>query len=95
MRFLADENFPLAAVRRLREAGHDVAVVAHDSPGIPDEQVFMLAGREERIVLTFDRDYGGLILGAADTGREGRSSTGAAAGMAGDFGLFVSCLLAR
>lgn len=64
MRFLTDENFPLAAVRRLRGAGHDVAVVAHDSPGIPDEEVLMLAVRQGRTVLTFDRDYGGLIFTA-------------------------------
>jgi predicted nuclease of predicted toxin-antitoxin system len=64
VRFLADENFPLAAVRRLREVGHDVVAVAHDSPGIPDEEVLVLAAREERIVLTFDRDYGGLLFAA-------------------------------
>lgn len=27
MRFLADENFPLASVKRLREAGHDVLAI--------------------------------------------------------------------
>ncbi len=61
MKFLADENFPLPSVRRLREAGHDVAAIATDEPGLPDEQVLSLAFREERIILTFDRDYGRLL----------------------------------
>lgn len=67
MNFLANENFPLDAVSRLREAGHGVAAVVHDSPGISDEEVFERAAREDRIVLTFDRDYGRLLF------EEGRS----------------------
>jgi hypothetical protein len=43
MRFLADENFPLPSVSRLREAGHDVAAIASEEPGIPDEQVLLRA----------------------------------------------------
>jgi hypothetical protein len=31
MRFLADENFPLPGVRRLRVAGIDIASVSEDS----------------------------------------------------------------
>lgn len=61
MRFLANENFPLASVSCLREAGHDVAAVIKDSPGAKDAEVLARAAREERIVLTFDRDYGELI----------------------------------
>jgi predicted nuclease of predicted toxin-antitoxin system len=61
MRFLANENFPLASVRRLREAQHDVVSVAETSPGIKDEEILSLAARESRALLTFDRDYGELI----------------------------------
>jgi len=61
MRFLANENFPLASVTRLREAGHDVAAVIEDLPGAKDSEVLARAAREERTVLTFDRDYGELI----------------------------------
>jgi len=61
MQFLANENFPLASVRRLRSAGHDVAAVIEDSPGDKDHEVLARAAREERIILTFDRDYGELI----------------------------------
>lgn len=61
MRFLADENFPLDSVRRLRAEGHDVLAVAESLPGRRDEAVLSLAAREGRILLTFDRDYGELI----------------------------------
>jgi len=62
MRFLADENFPLLSIRRLRLAGHAVACVSMDSPGVSDREVLMCAVREERNVLTFGRDFGGLLF---------------------------------
>jgi predicted nuclease of predicted toxin-antitoxin system len=61
MRFLANENFPLASVRRLREAGHDVTAIIESEPGSKDPSVLARAVREARIILTFDRDYGELI----------------------------------
>lgn len=61
MRFLADENFPLASVRRLREVGHDTLAAAEAMPGSRDEQILSRAAGENRILLTFDRDYGELI----------------------------------
>lgn len=61
MRFLANENFPLASVLRLREAGHDITSVVEISAGMKDVIVLDRAAREERILLTFDRDYGELI----------------------------------
>lgn len=61
MRFLANENFPLASVNLLRRAGHDVAVIIKDSPGARDSDILMRAAREDQRVLTFDRDYGELI----------------------------------
>ncbi|WP_375506794.1 DUF5615 family PIN-like protein [uncultured Nostoc sp.] len=61
MRFLANENFPLPSVRLLRQAGYDVASVTEDSPGIEDTEVLTRAANEQRVILTFDRDYGELI----------------------------------
>ena len=60
MRFLADENFPANAVKELKAAGHDVIWVATAAPGSGDEDVLALAAREERIILTFDKDFGEL-----------------------------------
>ena len=61
MQFLANENVPVASIRRLRAAGYDVASIIEDSPGMKDESVLARARAEQRIILTFDRDYGELI----------------------------------
>lgn len=61
MYFLADENFPLASIRILRDAGHDVRSIVEDIPSVKDSTILTLAVREHRIILTFDRDYGELI----------------------------------
>ena len=62
MRFLANENFPLDAVQALRQNGHDVAWIRIDSPGISDPQVLSRAQTENRILLTFDKDFGELAF---------------------------------
>ena len=60
MRFLANENFPGDAVAALRAAGHDLAWVRTDAPGSPDPDVLARAVRENRVLLTFDKDFGEL-----------------------------------
>src|SRR5438876_8080158 len=60
MRFLAHENFPGAAVSRLKSLGHDVVWVRIASPGMADPAVLEWASREHRILLTFDNDFGEL-----------------------------------
>lgn len=62
MRLLANENFPLDAVEALREAGHDVAWIREESRGIADENVLIRAQEENRIVVTFDKDFGELAF---------------------------------
>ncbi len=58
MRFLADENCDMAAVRALRAAGHDVALAKERCPSAEDEAVARLALDERRILLTEDKDFG-------------------------------------
>jgi|SRR6516165_1525669 len=60
MRFLADENFPSAAVAALEKAGHDVVWIGAAAPGSSDLDVLAWAAREERVLLTFDKDFGEL-----------------------------------
>ena len=60
MRFLANENFPAAAVAALGAAGHDIVWVRIIAPGATDPDVLAWAAREERILLTFDKDFGEL-----------------------------------
>lgn len=61
-RLLANANFPLPAVQLLRAAGLDVATVLDVMPGAGDEEVLAFARREQRWILTFDRDYGDLVF---------------------------------
>jgi predicted nuclease of predicted toxin-antitoxin system len=61
MRFLANENFPLAGIFLLRTAGQDVVAVIQETPGERDSEVLRRAATEARLILTFDRDYGELI----------------------------------
>ena len=60
-RFLANENISRTTVEILRENGHDVKWVAESIPSIDDERVLLLACGEQRIIITFDSDYGELI----------------------------------
>ena len=62
MRFLADENFPRPALLALRNAGWDVLSVAETFPGAPDEEVAALCEEQQRILLTFDKDFGELVF---------------------------------
>jgi Domain of unknown function (DUF5615) len=65
MRFLANENFPGAAVSMLRSAGHDVVWLRTAAPGTSDPEALAWAVREARILLTFDKDFGELARGSA------------------------------
>jgi predicted nuclease of predicted toxin-antitoxin system len=65
MRFLADENFPGIAVSALAAAGHDVVWVRTTAPGISDPEVLAWTVREDRILLTFDKDFGELARQSA------------------------------
>ncbi|KFD42046.1 hypothetical protein HY02_09035 [Peptococcaceae bacterium SCADC1_2_3] len=63
MKFLLDESadFPLASY--LKEIGHDVTAIAHDYPhALKDHEVLDIAYREQRILITNDRDFGELIF---------------------------------
>jgi predicted nuclease of predicted toxin-antitoxin system len=62
MRFLANENFPLAAVDALRGASHNTAWVREEAPGSSDKAVLAWAVRDGRVLLTFDKDFGALVF---------------------------------
>ncbi|TMJ52954.1 MAG: hypothetical protein E6G85_10030 [Alphaproteobacteria bacterium] len=65
MRFLADENFPGAAVAALSAAGCDVVWIGTAAPGTSDFEVLARAARERRVLLTFDKDFGELAKASA------------------------------
>lgn len=62
MKLLANENFPLDSVKHLFSLGFDITAIGAHHAGITDREVMELAEREQRIILTFDRDYGELIF---------------------------------
>jgi hypothetical protein len=62
MHFLANENFPLDAVQAVRNIGHDVAWIRTDAPGSKVRDILQRAVSEQRILLTFDKDFGDLAF---------------------------------
>jgi predicted nuclease of predicted toxin-antitoxin system len=62
MKFLANENFPLPSAVLLRKIGLDVRHIAEDCPSVKDSAVMKIARDEDRIIITFDRDYGELVF---------------------------------
>lgn len=64
MRILANENFPKDAIVALRQQGYDVAWIREDAAGSSDPQVLARAQAENRILITFDKDFGELAFRA-------------------------------
>jgi predicted nuclease of predicted toxin-antitoxin system len=62
MKLLANENFPYKSIQYLKEKGYDILSIGMDNPSITDSEVMNIAFKEERTILTFDRDYGELIF---------------------------------
>jgi predicted nuclease of predicted toxin-antitoxin system len=65
MRFLADENVPGATISALAGFGHNVSWIRTRSPGANDLDVLAIAIADERILLTFDKDFGERARGAS------------------------------
>ncbi|MBI3818415.1 MAG: DUF5615 family PIN-like protein [Planctomycetes bacterium] len=63
-KFLANENVPRSAVFALRDAGHDVAWIRTDAPGVSDEFVLKRSLAEGRVLITFDKGFGELVFAA-------------------------------
>jgi len=61
-KLLADENVPIEAVEALKRKGVDIISVIEFSVGLTDREVLDLANREDRILVTFDKDFGELIV---------------------------------
>jgi predicted nuclease of predicted toxin-antitoxin system len=62
MKWLADENFPILSFKILLLEGWDIRHIALTEPSIDDADVMNRAIAEERIILTFDSDFGTLIF---------------------------------
>ena len=62
MRLCANENLPEDCVLRLRQDGHDVLWIRDTAPGSPDNEVLARAHSENRLLITFDKDFGELVF---------------------------------
>ena len=61
MKLLADENFPFASFKYLLSCGYDIEHISEVGSGISDESITVISEEQERIILTFDSDFGELI----------------------------------
>lgn len=63
--FLANENVPGGVVRTLRDGGYDCAWVAEIMPGATDSDVLRQSIALDRVLITFDKDFGELVRASA------------------------------
>ena len=61
MKFLVDESVEYRIAQWLRQHNYDTIAISEISPSIPDTQVLQKAKRENRILITNDKDFGELI----------------------------------
>lgn len=62
MRFLLDENVSPVIGHRLESLGHDVLLASFACRGAADDVVVALAVREQRVLVTEDKDFGELAF---------------------------------
>jgi predicted nuclease of predicted toxin-antitoxin system len=68
-KFLANENVPGEVVLAARQAGYDLGWICELSPGADDDAVLALSLAENRVLVTFDKDFGEMAF------RRGKSAT--------------------
>jgi predicted nuclease of predicted toxin-antitoxin system len=62
MRLCANENVPGDCVTTLRQHEYDVLWIREAAPGSSDDFVLAIAQTEQRLLLTFDKDFGELVF---------------------------------
>ena len=62
MRWLIDECADAALAELLRRSGHDVVYMSDVAPRAADPEVMNRADRENRLLLTEDKDFGDLVF---------------------------------
>jgi predicted nuclease of predicted toxin-antitoxin system len=61
LKFLADECCDTGLVASLRKDGHDVLYAMEKKAGAIDDEILSDAYKEERILITEDKDFGELV----------------------------------
>ena len=62
MRFLINENVTGTIIRELRQRGHDVLSAKESMRSEADELILARAHKEQRIIVTHDKDFGELAF---------------------------------
>ncbi|HVT80614.1 MAG TPA: DUF5615 family PIN-like protein [Phycisphaerae bacterium] len=62
MKLLADENIDLFIVDYLRSRGHDTTWIREFARGSQDVDILQLGQEEQRVIITFDHDFGDLVF---------------------------------
>ena len=62
MRLLADENISPKTIQIIQQQGIDVTSIRDTKPGVTDREVVKIANREKRVIVTFDKDFGEIII---------------------------------
>ncbi len=63
MKFLVDESSDARLAAYLKGLGHDATTIARDyAPSLADSEVLAIARREQRVLITNDRDFGELVF---------------------------------
>jgi len=71
MQLCANENVPGDCVFALRQMGHDVLWIRESAPGARDLTVLAVAQSEDRLLITFDKDFGELVYRLGATASRG------------------------
>lgn len=61
-KFLANENVPTEAVVLARQNGLDMTWMKELGPGSDDDVVLALSVSEDRVLVTFDKDFGDMVF---------------------------------
>ena len=61
MKLILDENAPRTLVEYLRKEKYDLIWIREYRRGLADEKIVRLSSIENRIIITFDKDFGELI----------------------------------
>lgn len=62
IKFIVDESVDFPVVAYLREKGFDTSSVAENSPSLEDAEILKTAFKENRILITNDKDFGNLVF---------------------------------
>lgn len=62
MHFLLDECIGPIVARWLQNLNHDVISINDTNRGMNDQQILQKAARENRILITNDKDFGDMVI---------------------------------